>query len=220
MRSKVTPLESVMSLIKDDMTIMFGGFLKLGYPDTIIEAIIQKNVKNITIIANDAGYVGVGIGKLIVNKQVKKIITSYIGTNTVGVDMMNNGELEVVFVPQGSLVEMIRAGGAGLGGILTQTGLGTINAVGKDIITIDGKGFILEKPLRADLAIINAQQGDKAGNLIYLGTSRNFNPIMATAADVVIAEVETIVEVGELSPDFIHTPAAFVDYIVQSDVKK
>lgn len=209
-----------MPLIKDDMTIMFGGFLKLGYPDTIINAIIEKNVKNITIIANDGGYVGIGIGKLIVNKQVKKIITSYIGTNTIGVDMMNNGELEVVFVPQGSLVEMIRAAGAGLGGVLTQTGLGTINAIGKDIIKIDEKEFILEKPLRADIAVINAQQGDKSGNLIYLGTSRNFNPIMATAADIVIAEVEKIVEVGELSPDFIHTPAVFVDYIVQSNTKR
>lgn len=216
MKSKVTSIENVMPFIKDGMTIMFGGFLKAGFADKIITAILEKNIKNITIIANDAGYDDLGIGKLIVNNQVKRIITSYIGLNKTCVDMFNAGEIEVTFVPQGSLIEMIRAGGAGLGGILTRTGLGTINAEGKDIITVDGVEFILEKPLRADIAIVKAQVGDKAGNLIYKGTSRNFNPIVATAADIVIAEIEEIKEVGELDPNFIHTPAAFIDYVVQA----
>lgn len=216
MKSKVTTIESVLPLIKDGMTIMFGGFLTTGFPDTVINAILEKGIKDITIIANDAGYDTVGIGKLIVNKQVKKIITSYIGLNKKAVDMYNAKELEVTFVPQGSLAEMVRAGGAGLGGILTQTGLGTVNAEGKDIIIIDGKEFILEKPLRADIAIIKAQIGDKAGNLIYRGTARNFNPLMATAADVVIAEIEKIEEIGDLDPNFIHTSAAYIDYVIEA----
>lgn len=216
MRSKVTTIDMVIPLFKDGMTIMFGGFLTAGFADTIIDELIAKNIKDITIIANDAGYDKIGIGKLIVNNQVKKIITSYIGMNKRAVDMYNEKMLEVVFVPQGSLAEMVRAGGAGLGGVLTQTGLGTINAEGKQIVMIDGVEFILEKALRADISVIKAQIGDKTGNLVYLGTSRNFNPLMATAADVVIAEVETIKEIGEMDPNFIHTPAAFVDYIIAS----
>ena len=216
MRSKVTELENVLPLIKDGMTIMFGGFLQTGSAKNIIDAILEKNVKNLTLIGNDTCYDTVGIGKLIVNKQVKKMITSYIGLNKASVQMMNTGELEVVFVPQGSLAEKIRAGGAGLGGVLTKTGLNTINADGKDIITIDGEDYVLEKPLKADIAIIKAHTCDKAGNLIYNGTARNFNPLMATAADIVIAEVDVIKEVGELDPNFIHTPAVYVDYIIQS----
>ena len=214
MKSKVTTIEGVLPLFKDGMTVMFGGFLTTGFADTIIDALIEKNVKNLTLVANDAGYDKIGIGKLIVNNQVKKIITSYIGMNKQAVDMYNNKELEVTFVPQGSLAEMIRAGGAGLGGILTQTGLGTINAEGKQTVMVDGVEFILEKAIKADIAVIKAQISDKAGNLVYLGTSRNFNPLMATAAEVVIAEVETIKEIGELDPNFIHTAAAFVDYVV------
>ena len=219
MKSKVIALENVLPLIKDGMTIMFGGFLQTGSATNIIDAILEKNIKDLTIIANDTSFDTVGIGKLIVNKQVKKVITSYIGLNRASVAMMNSGELEVVFVPQGSLAEKIRAGGAGLGGVLTKTCLNTINAEGKDIINIDGEDFVLEKPLKADIAIIKAHTGDKAGNLIYNGTARNFNPLMATAAEIVIAEVEQIKEVGELNPNFIHTPAVYVDYVVQS-VKK
>ncbi len=216
MKSKVTSLETVMPLIKDGMTIMFGGFLKLGFAETIIDEIIKKGVKDITIISNDTAYDNVAIGKLICNGQVKKMITSYIGLNATSVNMKNEGTLDVEFCPQGTLAERVRAGGAGLGGVLTQTGLNTIYAEGKDKLTIDGVEYILEKPLKADLSIIKASIGDKAGNLIYKGTSRNFNPLMATAGEVVIVEIDEIKEIGELDPNFIHTPAAYIDYVIQS----
>ncbi len=216
MRSKVKTIEAVLPLVKDGMTIMFGGFITAGTATKIIDALVEKNVKELTIICNDSGYDNYGVGKLICNGQVKKIFTSYVGLNKRSVEMMNSGELEVVFVPQGSLAEKIRAAGAGLGGVLTPTGLGTLNAEGKDILTIDGKEYVLEKPLKADMAIIKAHKSDKTGNLIYRGTSQNFNPLMATAADIVIVEAQEIVEVGDLDPNFIHTPAAYVDHVIQS----
>ena len=212
--NKHISIEEAVNHIKSGMTIMIGGFLGNGNPHKIIDTLIQKQINNLIIIANDTAMPDYGIGKLIVNKQVKKVITSHIGTNPITGDMMNNGELEIEFSPQGTLAERIRCGGAGLGGVLTKTGLGTIIASAKQVITIDGTDYLLEKPLRADVALLGATKGDKLGNLQYYGTSQNFNPIMAMAADIVIAEIDKVVEVGEIEPEFVHTPAIFVDYFV------
>ena len=212
--NKHIPIEEAVNHIKSGMTIMIGGFLGNGNPHKIIDLLIQKPIKDLTIIANDTAMPDYGIGKLIVNKQVRKIITSHIGTNPITGDMLNNGEIEIEFSPQGTLAERIRCGGSGLGGVLTKTGLGTVVADGKQIINIDGIDYLLEKPLRADIALLGASKGDKAGNLQYFGTSQNFNPIMAMAADIVIAEINQLVEIGTIEPEFVHTPAIFVDYYV------
>jgi len=198
--------------IKDGMSVMIGGFMGNGTAERIMDALVAAGVKNLTVICNDTGFPDKGIGKLIVNKQIAKLIVSHIGTNPVTVDQMNAGNLEVEFSPQGTLAERVRAGGAGLGGVLTPTGLGTVVANGKQTLEIDGKTYLLEKPLRADVALLGANIGDKSGNLIFKGTSQNFNPIMATAADLVIAEIEKEVEIGELAPETIHVPGIFVDY--------
>jgi len=198
--------------IKDGMSVMIGGFMGNGTPESIMDALVTSGVKNLTVICNDTGFPDKGIGKLIVNKQITKLIVSHIGTNPVTVDQMNAKELEVEFSPQGTLAERVRAGGSGLGGVLTPTGLGTVVANGKQTLEIDGKTYLLEKPLRADVALLGANIGDKSGNLIFKGTSQNFNPIMATAADLVIAEIEKEVETGELTPETIHIPGIFVDY--------
>ena len=212
--NKHISIEEAINHIKSGMTIMIGGFLGNGNPHKMIDLLIQKPINNLTIIANDTAMPDYGIGKLIVNKQVKKVITSHIGTNSVTGDMMNNGELEIEFSPQGTLAERIRCGGGGLGGVLTKTGLGTLIAEGKQIINVNGVDYLLETPLRADIALLGASKGDKSGNLQYFGTSQNFNPIMATAADIVIAEIDQLVEIGEIEPEFVHTPAIFVDYLV------
>lgn len=210
MNKKISCPEAA-SLVKDGMVVMIGGFLANGAPERIIDEIVKSGVKNLTIIVNDTAFPDKGCGKLIASKQVKKVIVSHIGTNQHTGQQMNSGELEVEFSPQGTLAERIRAGGAGLGGVLTSTGIGTIVAEGKEIIKIQGKEYLLEMPLRADIAIIKANIGDEAGNLIYKGTTQNFNPLMATAADVVVAEVDTLVKEGELSPESIHTTFIFVD---------
>lgn len=214
--TKQISVEEAVSKIEDGMTIMIGGFLGNGSPHKVIEAISKTNIKNLTIVCNDSGFPDKGIGILIVNKQVKKIITSHIGTNPSTMDQFNAKEIEVEFNPQGTLIERIRSGGAGLGGVLTPTGIGTVVAEGKDIITVDGKDFLLEKPIFADLAIIAASYCDEEGNLVYLGTSQNFNPIMATAAKIVIAEVGEIKKTGEISKEAVHTPKIFVDFIVKN----
>ena len=197
------------------MTVMIGGFLANGTPEKIIDELVKTGVKNLTLIVNDTAYPDRGCGKLIVNKQIKKLIVSHIGTNPHTSEQMNSGKLEIEFCPQGSLAERVRAGGYGLGGVLTPTGLGTIVAEGKRVIEVDGKEYLLEKPIHADVALIRGSVGDKSGNLIYKGTTNNFNSLMATAADTVIAEVGELVEVGELSPETVHTPSIFVDYIVK-----
>jgi len=212
--NKYISIEEAINYIKSGMTIMIGGFLGNGNPHKIIDALVNTSIKNLTIIANDSAMPEYGIGKLIVNKQVKKLITSHIGTNPVTGDMMNKGELEIEFSPQGTLAERIRCAGAGLGGVLTKTGIGTIVAAEKQILNIDEVDYLLEKPLCADIALLGASRGDKLGNLQYFGTSQNFNPIMATAANIVIAEVDQLVEVGKIEPEFVHTPAIFVDYFV------
>lgn len=210
---KEISIEQAVSMVKDGMTVMIGGFLGCGAPTQIMDALSKSGVKNLTVICNDTAFPDKSLGKLIVNKQIKKVIVSHVGTNPETGNQMNTGELEVEFSPQGTLAERIRAKGAGLGGVLTTTGLGTIIAKGKEIIKVDGKDYLLEKPLGADIALIGAAIADEAGNLIYKGTAQNFNPVMAMAADVVIAEVENIVKIGELSPEAIHTPQIFVTYI-------
>jgi acetate CoA/acetoacetate CoA-transferase alpha subunit len=202
-------------MVKDGMTLMIGGFLAVGTPETIVDALVAQGTKNLTAITNDTAFPDKGIGKLIVNRQLKKAIVSHIGTNPETGRQMNAGELAVDLVPQGTLAEQVRAGGAGLGGILTPTGLGTVVAEGKQIVTVDGREYLLEKPLRADIALIRARIADKAGNLIFHRSARNFNPLMATAADIVIVEAANIVETGALDPDAVMLPGIFVKYLVQ-----
>lgn len=215
--NKLISIDEAISKIEDGMTIMIGGFLATGTPEALVDALVAKDVKNLTIISNDTGFIDKGVGKLIVNKQVKKTIASHIGTNKETGNQMNSGEMEVELVPQGTLAERIRCGGAGLGGFLTPTGLGTIVQDGKEIITVDGKEYILEKPLHADIALIFGSKVDKKGNIYYHQSTRNFNPLMATAADTVIVEAENFIEVGEMDPNHVMTPHIFVNYIVKGD---
>lgn len=212
--NKIITVKDAMEYIKDGMTIMIGGFMGVGTPENLIDAIVDKDVKNLTIIANDTAFPDRGIGKLIVNKQVKKVVASHIGLNPETGRQMNNNEIEVELVPQGTLVEQIRCGGAGIGGFLTETGIGTIVEAGKEKIKVGTKEYLLELPLRADVALIGASIIDKKGNVFYRGSTRNFNPIIATAADIVIAGAEKIVEVGKIDPNHVMTPGIFVDYIV------
>lgn len=212
MNKKISFSEAA-SLVKDGMVVMIGGFLANGTPERIIDELVQSGVKDLTIIVNDTAFPDKGCGRLIVSKQVKKVIVSHIGTNPHTGQQMNSGELEVEFSPQGTLAERVRAGGSGLGGVLTTTGLGTMIEEGKEIIQVGDKEYLLEMPIRADIALIKASIGDEAGNLIYKGTTQNFNPLMAMAADLVIAEVDTVVKAGELSPESVHTPFIFVDHI-------
>lgn len=214
--SKFISIEEAVSKVKDGMTIMVGGFLANGTPNKIVDALAKSGIKNLTLICNDTAYPDKGVGQLIANKQVKKLFVSHIGTNPHTSEQMNSGELEIEFCPQGSLAERVRAGGCGLGGILTQTGMGTIVAEGKQIVNVDGKDYLLEKPLRADIALVGASLGDKAGNLVYRGTSQNFNPLMASAADLVIAEINELVEVGEIAAENVKTPSIMVDFIIEN----
>ena len=214
--SKFISIEEAVSKVKDGMTIMVGGFLANGTPNKIVDALAKSGVKNLTLICNDTAYPDKVVGQLIANKQVKKLFVSHIGTNPHTSEQMNSGELEIEFCPQGSLAERVRAGGCGLGGILTQTGMGTIVAEGKQIVNVDGKDYLLEKPLRADIALVGASLGDKAGNLVYRGTSQNFNPLMASAADLVIAEINELVEVGEIAAENVKTPSIMVDFIIEN----
>jgi acetate CoA/acetoacetate CoA-transferase alpha subunit len=184
----------------------------------------KRDTKNLTLISNDTAIHDLktgqitGVGHLVRNKMFKKIIASHIGSNQETQRQMNSGETEVELVPQGTLAEQVRAGGAGLGGFLTPTGIGTEAANGKQIVLVAHSSFLLELPLKADVAIVKAKKADKAGNLVYNGTARNFNPLMATAAALVIAEVEEIVEIGEIDPDDVHTPSIFVDFLVKSEI--
>jgi acetate CoA/acetoacetate CoA-transferase alpha subunit len=213
--SKIISIAEAVSKVKDGMTIMIGGFLANGSPQSIIDALLKTDVKNLTLICNDTAFPDRGLGMLIANKQVKKVITSHIGTNPSTIDQFNAKEIEVEFNPQGTLAERVRSAGAGLGGFLTPTGLGTVVAEGKEVITVDGKEFLLEKPLRADIALLGASIADQEGNLVYLGTTQNFNPLMAMAADIVIAEVAELKETGEIPMETVHTPGIFVDFMVR-----
>lgn len=214
MSQRIT-LADAVAKVKDGMTIMVGGFLANGSPETIINALADSGVKDLTLICNDTTFPHLGVGKMLSNKQFKKIIASYIGGTPEATAQMNSGELEIEFVPQGTLAERIRAAGFGLGGVLTPTGLGTLVAEGKKVLEIDGKKYLLEKPLRADIALLGPSIADENGNLVFRGTSQNFNTVMATAADVVIVEPKKMVKTGEILPENVQVPGMLVDYILE-----
>lgn len=214
MEKKIIDAKTAAELLNDGDNVMFSGFVAAGMPQTIVNAIAERKVKDLTIICNDSGKPGVGAATLIAERLVKKLIVSHIGLNPQTGQLMQAGEIQVELVPQGTLVERIRAAGFGLGGVLTPTGLGTEVAEGKQIINVDGKDYLLEKPLRARVGIIKGSIVDKAGNIWYKGTTRNFAPLIATACDLVIVETEKLVEIGEIAPENVVTPGIFVDYIV------
>lgn len=216
MKNKRIEISEVCNKIQDGMTLMIGGFLAVGTPEGLVDQIVKNGTKDLTVIGNDTGWVDRGIGKLVVNHQVKRAIVSHVGTNPETGKQMHSGQMQVDLTPQGTLAEQIRSGGAGLGGFLTPTGIGTAVAEGKQVINIDGKDYLLEKPIRADFALIKGAVADEKGNIICHATTRNFNPIMALAADVVIAEVEKIVPTGELHYDNITIPGILVDYLCLS----
>lgn len=215
--SKVVSVEKIKELFKDNMTIMIGGFLACGTSETLIDALVESGAKNLTIVGNDTSFVDKGIGKLIVNNQVKKVIASHIGTNPETGRLMSEGKLDVELSPQGTLIERVRAGGFGLGGILTETGVGTLVEKGKEKIIVNGVEYLLELPIRADIALVKGSVVDAFGNTRYKGTTKNFNPMIAMASDLVIVEAETLVEAGSLNKDMIMTPGVLVDYIVMEE---
>jgi 3-oxoacid CoA-transferase subunit A len=201
-------------LLKDGMLIMAGGFGLCGIPETLIQAIRDSGVKNLTVVSNNAGVDGVGLGLLLDTRQIKKMISSYVGENKTFAQQYLAGELEIEFNPQGTLAERIRAGGAGIPAFFTRTGVGTAIAEGKDVREFDDEKYVMERGIVADLSIVHAWMGDTEGNLVYRKTARNFNPMMATAGKVTVAEVERLVEPGEIDPDHIITPGVFVQRIV------
>src|SRR5271156_2549510 len=205
---------ALAGLLKDGMTIMAGGFGLCGIPETLIFAIRDSGVKNLTVISNNCGVDGKGLGVLLDTRQIKKMIGSYVGENKTFAQQYLANELEIEFNPQGTLAERIRAGGAGIPAFFTKTGVGTLIAEGKDEREFDGERYVMERGLVADLSIVHAYKGDHEGNLVYRKTARNFNPMMATAARLTIAEVEHLVDPGEIDPDQIHTPGIFVQRIV------
>ncbi|PYS55247.1 MAG: succinyl-CoA--3-ketoacid-CoA transferase [Acidobacteria bacterium] len=215
MNKVVRDAREAVADVQDGATIMMGGFGLCGIPENLISAIREKGVRNLTVISNNAGVDGFGMGLLLENRQVWKMISTYVGENQLFEKLALSGELEVELVPQGTFAERIRAGGAGIPAFFTPTGYGTLVAAGKEIRDFDGRMYVLERGLTADFAFIKAWKGDPWGNLIYRKTARNFNPVMATAARITIAEVEHLVELGQLEPDSIHTPAIYVQRIFQ-----
>ncbi|MDW7669096.1 MAG: CoA transferase subunit A [Bacillota bacterium] len=214
---KIITMDEAVDKIKDGMTIMVGGFLGCGSPKKLIDAIVESDIKDLTLICNDTSFPDYAVGKMIVKKQFRKVIVSHIGTNKETIRQMNDNETEVELVPQGTLVEQIRCAGFGLGGFFTPTGVGTEVETGKEKKVIDGITYIYEKPLKADIALLLGSKVDEKGNVFYNATTRNFNPIMALAADTVIVEAAEIVEVGDLDPNCIATPHIFINYIVGGD---
>jgi acetate CoA/acetoacetate CoA-transferase alpha subunit len=206
--------EAAAELISDGASLMIGGFMAVGTPERMIDALVARRVVGLTIIANDTAMPGKGIGKLVSAGLVSRLITSHIGLNPETQARMISGEIEVELVPQGTLVERIRAGGMGLGGVLTPTGLGTEVEIGKQVVDVEGQRFLVETPLKADFALIAAWQSDYIGNLSYLLTAQNFNPIIALAGRTVIAEPESIVPVGVIPPDAVKTPGVLVDHLL------
>jgi 3-oxoacid CoA-transferase subunit A len=213
MDKRVANADAAIAKLRDGATILMGGFGLCGIPENLIAAVQRKGTKNLTIVSNNAGIDGAGVGILLGNRQVKKMISTYVGENKTFERMVLAGELEVELNPQGTLSERLRAGGAGIPAFFTPTGYGTMVAEGKEIREFGGRKCVLEHALRGDFAFIKAWKGDRWGNLIYRKTARNFNPMMATAADYVIAEVEELVELGQLEADRIHTPGIFVNAI-------
>jgi 3-oxoacid CoA-transferase subunit A len=200
--------------LKDDMTIMAGGFGLCGIPETLIEAIRDSGVKGLTVISNNAGIDNVGLGVLLETRQIRKMISSYVGENKTFARQFLAGELEIEFNPQGTLAERCRAGGAGIPAFFTKTGVGTLVAEGKEVREFNGEQYVMETGLVADLAVVHAWKGDAQGNLVYRKTARNFNPMMASAAEITVAEVENLVQPGEIDPDHIITPGIFVKRII------
>lgn len=211
----VLKMEEAADLVPDGATLLIGGFMGVGSPHRLIDALVAKGVRDITVVGNDTSRPGNGIGKLITAGAVSRVITSHIGLNPETQIGMMEGRIDVELVPQGTLIERIRAGGVGLGGVLTATGVGTEVEEGKQVLEIDGRRYLVERPIRGDFALIAARQADYVGNLEYSLTAHNFNPIMAMAADVVIAEAETIVPVGVIPPDAVKTPGVLVDHILE-----
>jgi 3-oxoacid CoA-transferase subunit A len=209
--------DEAVALIPDGATIMMGGFGLCGIPENLIAALHRRGTKGLTVVSNNAGVDDFGIGILLRARQVTKMISTYVGENKEFERQFLSGELEVELVPQGTFSERIRAGGAGIGGFYTPTGYGTLIAEGKETRTIDGKPYVLEQPLHADFAFVKGWKGDRLGNLVYRRTARNFNPMMATAATVTIAEVEQLVEPGQIDPDHVVTPGIFVQHIIKGE---
>ena len=210
--------EALAGLLFDGMTIMAGGFGLCGIPENLIAAIRESGVKNLTVVSNNCGVDGFGLGLLLEAGKIKKMISSYVGENKLFEQLYLSGALELEFNPQGTLAERIRAGGAGIPAFFTKTGVGTLVAEGKEVREFDGELYVMERGLTADLAIVKAQVGDAEGNLVYRKTARNFNPMMATAGKITVAEVEELVEVGSIDKDHIHTPGIYVDRIVKGAV--
>ena len=205
---------ALQEVVSDGMTLMCGGFGACGIPEKLIDALHASGVRNLTVVSNNAGLDGVGLGLLLQSRQIRKMISSYVGENKEFERQYLAGELELEFTPQGTLAEKLRAGGSGIPAFFTKTGYGTIVADGKEVREFDGENYVMEKSLTADVGLVKAWKADKSGNLIYRRTARNFNPLCAMAGKITIAEVEEIVEVGELDPDSIHTPGIFVQRIV------
>jgi len=218
LKNKIMTADEAVSKINDGDSIMVGGFMACGSPEILIDALVRRNVKHLTVICNDAGLPGRGVGKLVSNGQIKTLIASHVGLNPEVAQRMNTDvaedKLECILVPQGTLAERVRAGGTGLGGFLTPTGVGTIVAEGKQVINVDGRDYLLEKPLRADHAFLRGTITDKFGNTTYNATTRTFNPLMATAADYVIVGTCEVVEIGQIDPNNVVTSGIFIDAIV------
>ena len=212
---KIVTAKEAVSLIKDEASVMIGGFISCGAPDILVDALAQENVKNLTLIVNDTSIPNVDKGKLIANKQVKKLIAAHIGLNPETGQQMNNGELDVELIPMGTLIEKIRAKGTGLGGFLTPTGVNTIIEENKETMEVDGKKYIFEKPLGANFALIYGSKVDKYGNASFYGTTQNLNTVMATAAETVIIQADELVD--ELDPNEVVIPGLFIDYIVVNE---
>ena len=206
--------QALAGVLKDGQVIMSGGFGLCGIPESLIEAVRESGVRNLTVISNNAGVDGIGLGILLETKQISKMISSYVGENKLFAQQFLSGELQLEFNPQGTLAERIRAGGAGIPAFYTKTGVGTLIAEGKDVREFDGESYVMERGLVADVSLVHAWKGDHEGNLVYRKTARNFNPMMATAGKITIAEVEHLVAPGEIDPDTIATPGVFVQRIV------
>jgi 3-oxoacid CoA-transferase subunit A len=215
MDKRISSPDAAIEKLRDGATILMGGFGLCGIPENLIAAVRRKGTKNLTVVSNNAGIDDFGIGLLLQTGQVRKMISSYVGENKLFEKMVLSGELEVELNPQGTLAERLRAGGAGIPAFYTPTGVGTMVAEGKETREFDGRAYVMERALRGDFAFVKAWKGDRWGNLMYRKAARNFNPMMATAADYVVAEVEQLTELGELEPDSIHTPGIFVDAIFQ-----
>ena len=215
MQKVVASADEAAALVPDGATIMVGGFGLCGIPENLIAAVHRRGTKNLTVISNNAGVDDFGLGILLKSRQIRKMISTYVGENKEFERQFLQKEIEVELIPQGTFSERIRAGGAGIGGFFTPTGFGTIIAEGKETRVIDGRDYVLEMPLKADFAFVRAWKGDRVGNLVYRRTARNFNPMMATAATLTIAEVETLVDPGQLDPDGVHTPGIYVKRIFQ-----